>query len=111
PFPALDVHSRGEFRMKRLLHTLALTLVCLLGPAAPRAETAGLPGTELPPPSTGGLAALDPLVHKLTNNRRLLIIGAHPDDENSSMLALVSRKLGGEAAYLSLTRGEGGQNL
>ncbi len=27
------------------------------------------------------------------------------------MLAVVSRKMGGEAAYLSLTRGEGGQNL
>ena len=62
-------------------------------------ETVGFPGTELPPPSTGGLAALEPLVHKLTNNRRLLIVGAHPDDENSSLLALVSRKLGGEAAY------------
>jgi len=69
------------------------------------------PGTELPPPGTGGVPAIDALVHKLTNNRRLLIVGAHPDDENSQLLAVVSRKLGGEAAYLSLTRGEGGQNL
>jgi LmbE family N-acetylglucosaminyl deacetylase len=79
--------------------TLALRLL-----AAP-------PGTELPPPGTGGVPAIDALVHKLTNNRRLLIVGAHPDDENSQLLAVVSRKLGGEAAYLSLTRGEGGQNL
>ena len=68
-------------------------------------------GTELPPPTTGGLTTLDPLLSKLTNNRRFLVVAAHPDDENSAMLALVSRKLGGEAAYLSLTRGEGGQNL
>ncbi|HSS44383.1 MAG TPA: PIG-L family deacetylase, partial [Thermoanaerobaculia bacterium] len=69
------------------------------------------PGSQLPPPSTGGLVTLDPLLQKLTNNRRLLIIGAHPDDENTALLALVSRKMGGEAAYLSLSRGEGGQNL
>ena len=71
----------------------------------------GPPGSELPPPATGGITKLDPLLQKLTNNRRLLIVGAHPDDENSALLAVVSRKLGGEAAYLSLTRGEGGQNL
>ncbi|MGH9367573.1 MAG: PIG-L family deacetylase, partial [Thermoanaerobaculia bacterium] len=63
------------------------------------------------PPSTGGIALIDPLLQKLTTNRRLLVIGAHPDDENTALLALVSRKMGGEAAYLSLSRGEGGQNL
>ncbi len=93
--------------MKRLLAVLAAA-VCLAAALAVRAAS---PGTELAPPSTGGIVALDPLLHKLTNNRRLLIIGAHPDDENSQLLAVVSRKLGGEAAYLSLTRGEGGQNL
>jgi len=82
--------------------------VCLL--AALRALAAS-PGTEIGPPSTGGLTALDPLLQKLTNNSRLIVVGAHPDDENTALLALVSRKLGGEAAYLSLSRGEGGQNL
>jgi len=93
--------------LKRALAALTLA-VCLA--AGLRARPAS-PGTELPPPSTGGLATLDPLLQKLTNNRRLLVIGAHPDDENTALLALVSRKLGGEAAYLSLSRGEGGQNL
>ncbi|HEY7113277.1 MAG TPA: PIG-L family deacetylase [Thermoanaerobaculia bacterium] len=99
--------------MKRLLGVLAAA-ACLgaaLVALDARAVEAAPPGTELPPPATGGIAALDPLLHKLTNNRRLLIVGAHPDDENSQLLAVVSRKLGGEAAYLSLTRGEGGQNL
>jgi len=40
-----------------------------------------------------------------------LVVGAHPDDEDTSVLALVARAQGGEAAYLSLSRGEGGQNL
>ncbi len=63
------------------------------------------------PAGTGGYAALDRALAKLEAHRRLLVIGAHPDDEDTSALALVSRELGGEAAYLSLSRGEGGQNL
>jgi LmbE family N-acetylglucosaminyl deacetylase len=93
--------------LKRLLSAIMLA-VCLAQIGRLQAAS---PGTELPPPSTGGLAVLDPLLQKLTNNRRLLVIGAHPDDENTALLALVSRKMGGEAAYLSLSRGEGGQNL
>jgi LmbE family N-acetylglucosaminyl deacetylase len=68
-------------------------------------------GDALEPPSTGGLEAVDRLLAKLTTDRRLLLIGAHPDDEDTSLLALVSRGMGGEAAYLSLSRGDGGQNL
>ncbi len=93
--------------MKRLFAVVAIVL-CLAGALRAGARS---PGTELAPPSTGGVALLDPLLQKLTNNRRLLVVGAHPDDENTSLLALVSRKMGGEAAYLSLSRGEGGQNL
>jgi LmbE family N-acetylglucosaminyl deacetylase len=43
--------------------------------------------------------------------KRVLMIGAHPDDEDTSLLAQLGRGLGAETAYLSLTRGEGGQNL
>ena len=68
-------------------------------------------GDALEPPSTGGLEAVDRLLAKLATHRRVLVIGAHPDDEDTSLLALVSRGMGGEAAYLSLSRGDGGQNL
>jgi LmbE family N-acetylglucosaminyl deacetylase len=54
---------------------------------------------------------VDRALAKLTQHRRLLVVGAHPDDEDTSALALVARDQGGEAAYLSLSRGEGGQNL
>ncbi len=40
-----------------------------------------------------------------------MLIGAHPDDENTALLAYFSRGLHMRTAYLSLTRGEGGQNL
>src|SRR3981081_3110207 len=37
--------------------------------------------------------------------------GAHPDDENSALLAWLARGQGVRTAYLSATRGEGGVNL
>ena len=43
--------------------------------------------------------------------KRVLMIGAHPDDEDSSLLAVLARGMGVETAYLSLTRGDGGQNI
>lgn len=47
----------------------------------------------------------------LGHNRRVLMIGAHPDDEDTELLTILVRGMGAEAAYLSLDRGEGGQNL
>ena len=41
---------------------------------------------------------------------RALMVGAHPDDEDSALLAELALRHGVRTAYLSLTRGEGGQN-
>ena len=41
----------------------------------------------------------------------VLMIAAHPDDENTALLAYFSRGRKVRTGYLSLTRGEGGQNL
>jgi LmbE family N-acetylglucosaminyl deacetylase len=41
----------------------------------------------------------------------VLYIAAHPDDENSRLIAYLSRGRGYRTGYLSLTRGDGGQNL
>jgi LmbE family N-acetylglucosaminyl deacetylase len=40
-----------------------------------------------------------------------LMIAAHPDDENTALLAWFARGRKLRTGYLSLTRGEGGQNL
>ena len=40
-----------------------------------------------------------------------LYVGAHPDDENTALLAYLASERGVRAAYLSVTRGDGGQNL
>ena len=51
------------------------------------------------------------MLAKLATHRRVLVIAAHPDDEDTALLTLVARGMGGESAYLSLSRGDGGQNL
>jgi LmbE family N-acetylglucosaminyl deacetylase len=42
---------------------------------------------------------------------RVLWIGAHPDDEDTNIIAWLARGRGVATAYMSLTRGDGGQNL
>jgi len=50
-------------------------------------------------------------LQKLNSHKRVLYIAAHPDDENTRALAYFSLGEKAETAYLSLTRGDGGQNL
>jgi LmbE family N-acetylglucosaminyl deacetylase len=73
--------------------------------------TPGRLDAQLEPPGTGGVVALDQELRMLGHYRRVLMIGAHPDDEDTELLTVLVRGMGAEAAYLSLNRGEGGQNL
>ncbi|HXQ28800.1 MAG TPA: PIG-L family deacetylase [Gemmatimonadales bacterium] len=66
---------------------------------------------QLAPPGTGGIAALANALRAIGANKRVLMVGAHPDDEDTALLVYLARRLGVQAAYLSLNRGEGGQNL
>jgi LmbE family N-acetylglucosaminyl deacetylase len=86
--------------MSRTLRVLALLLLSVTPLAA-----------QLAPPSAGGLAAYAEESRMLGHNLRVLVIGAHPDDEDTELLAYLARGMGAEAAYLALNRGEGGQNL
>jgi LmbE family N-acetylglucosaminyl deacetylase len=58
-----------------------------------------------------GVIALDEDIQGLGVTTRVLMIGAHPDDEDTQLLTWLSRGEHVETAYLSLTRGDGGQNL
>ena len=58
-----------------------------------------------------GAPALGELVAGLGVSARVLVIGAHPDDEDTRLIVWVGRGRHADAAYLSLTRGDGGQNL
>lgn len=50
-------------------------------------------------------------LEKVHSLKRILYIAAHPDDENTRALAYFSLGEKAETAYMSLTRGDGGQNL
>lgn len=54
------------------------------------------------------------LYHQLQNLNFLgsaLYVAAHPDDENTRLISFLANDLHARTAYLSLTRGDGGQNL
>lgn len=50
-------------------------------------------------------------VQKLNFLGTALYIAAHPDDENTRLISYLSNNVKARTAYLSLTRGDGGQNL
>jgi LmbE family N-acetylglucosaminyl deacetylase len=82
----------------------AAVLALALLAAAPRLVTAQADRGR-------GVAALGELIRGLGVTTRVLMIGAHPDDEDTQLITWLARARGVETAYLSLTRGDGGQNL
>ena len=50
-------------------------------------------------------------LQKLNFLGSVLYVAAHPDDENTALISHFANHVHAEAAYLSLTRGDGGQNL
>jgi LmbE family N-acetylglucosaminyl deacetylase len=61
-------------------------------------------------PEDRGADGLAQTLKKLHTWASLMMIVAHPDDEDGGMLTYESRGLGARTAILTLTRGEGGQN-
>jgi LmbE family N-acetylglucosaminyl deacetylase len=100
---------------KRFLPAAALLLI-LCAPAV----VAGQSGRIVPAnvPANGpavvtefeGATALGLSLRRLGTAKRVLMIAAHPDDESTQILSTLALGQGAEVAYLSLTRGEGGQN-
>jgi LmbE family N-acetylglucosaminyl deacetylase len=74
-----------------------------------------LAGALVPPaPAQRNLAGSDRIyasLEKLLVTGSALMIAAHPDDENTAVIAYFARGRHVRMGYLSLNRGEGGQNL
>ena len=87
-----------SIRSKVLLVT---ALVATVGPAPSQAQLL----------EETGMVATGLLLRQMDGVKRVLMIAAHPDDEDTSLLTTLSRGWGAETAYLALTRGDGGQNL
>ena len=50
-------------------------------------------------------------LEKLNFLASVLYVAAHPDDENTRLISYLANDMHAKTAYLSLTRGDGGQNL
>ncbi len=81
-------------------------------------DPANLMGERVSPPALAdtlpinhGAPALEQLLRKLRTRASMMLIVAHPDDEDGGLLTLESRGMGARVAMLTLNRGEGGQNL
>src|SRR6267378_3993588 len=58
-----------------------------------------------------GAIGLGQLLRRLQTTASAMHTGAHPDDEDSALIARLARGDQARVAYLSLNRGEGGQNI
>ena len=88
--------------ISRQVGSLLCALACLAG--AGRVARAA----DLVPPT--GAAILQNL-KSFEQIATVLMIAAHPDDENTQLITYLARGRGYRMAYLSVTRGDGGQNL
>ncbi|HEY6088280.1 MAG TPA: PIG-L family deacetylase [Gemmatimonadaceae bacterium] len=81
-----------------------------------RAVTLAVLGVAVLMPHAGAAQGILPSaasirVQNAPERMRVLWIAAHPDDEDTQLISWLARGRHVETAYLSLTRGDGGQNL
>ncbi|MFV0541773.1 MAG: PIG-L family deacetylase [Aestuariibaculum sp.] len=62
-------------------------------------------------PQTPSSSKIYESIQKLNFLGSVLYVAAHPDDENTRLISYFSNQIHARTAYLSLTRGDGGQNL
>lgn len=67
--------------------------------------------TEAQKPKTPSSSEIYESIQKLNFLGSVLYVAAHPDDENTRLIAYMANQEKARTAYLSLTRGDGGQNL
>ncbi|NQV77839.1 MAG: PIG-L family deacetylase, partial [Lutibacter sp.] len=84
--------------MKKIISVVFLSFFCsfILVAQAPKKPTSG---------------DVFESIQKLNFLGTVLYIAAHPDDENTRLISYFSNDVKAQTAYLSITRGDGGQNL
>src|SRR3569832_300884 len=71
--------------------------------------TASVAFAQTAPPTD--IATIEQNLKKLDVAGSVLYVAAHPDDENTRLLAYLAQEKHYRTGYLSMTRGDGGQNL
>jgi LmbE family N-acetylglucosaminyl deacetylase len=90
--------------MRRAPLLALITLVAVVG-------FLGTPRAQVRPIYDLGADGLTQALQRLQTTASALHTGAHPDDEDSAFMARMARGDHARVAYLSLNRGEGGQNV
>ena len=99
-----------DFRARRLLSTL-LILSFLSVTATLRLALPDEARAQVRPVYDMGAIGLGQMLKRLQTTASALHTGAHPDDEDSGLIAYLARRENARTAYLSLNRGDGGQNV
>jgi LmbE family N-acetylglucosaminyl deacetylase len=122
--PAADFYRNIGFkRMTRIFakalfreHVLQIAFWCAAAVIAAivctrliRAQTPSSDAIQIAPDR--GAPGMSRWLHALQTRASLVLVTAHPDDEDGGMLAFESRGQGARASLLTLNRGEGGQNV
>src|SRR6185437_13533522 len=76
----------------------------------PAREAAEINPNAMPIDLNRGASGLSRYLAAIRTRASILMVTAHPDDEDGGMLAYETRGLGARGALLTLNRGEGGQN-
>ena len=100
--------------MKRTAALAALLLLLSIQPLSgqsPYASSVKPAVAPVPLPINRGSAAVWQSLKKLHTRASLIMITAHPDDEDGGMLTYESRGQGARVTLLTLNRGEGGANV
>ena len=105
-FTVASLMLRG---MRRRISRSWLTAAAVAVTMASRTTSVADAPASFPEAMSGGEIQL--ALQKLNVLGRVLYIAAHPDDENTNLMAFWANGSLYETAYLSITRGDGGQNL
>ncbi|MBW1298743.1 PIG-L family deacetylase [Aquimarina litoralis] len=84
--------------MRKLLFVIALSAISIYTAEAQR-------------PEKPNSVQIHEAIKKLNFLGSVLYVAAHPDDENTRLISYMANAVKARTAYLSLTRGDGGQNL
>ncbi len=106
-------------RSSKILPTVVLAAACVpllfrsvsVSAQSPTAVSSKPLSAAQPLPFDRGAAALSQSLQKLHTRASVLMVTAHPDDEDGGMLTYESRGQGSRVTLLTLNRGEGGANV
>ena len=106
--------SRRQFLGSLLASGLLLSTTFGNRPLVAQQQETSNPSTDVKPNSSSeplSGAAIQQELRRFNQLGSVLYVAAHPDDENTQLITYLARGRGYRTAYLSLTRGDGGQNL